>query len=378
MNTNSIRRDFKVTNQKELLATVTWNALVEPGDRVAGELIDSLGPGEALSAFIERRDLGEDAHAAYERWSPRYSHMLASERIAAANRCDAKLLLPTDDSWPQRFRDLGPHGPLAIWYRGNLDHFSNLTRSIGVVGSRNATHYGQRVTSDLASVLVQDGSAVISGGALGIDTIAHRTTLQSDGLTVAFMAGALDNLYPSANFELFNEISRTGLVLSEMSPGAKPTRWRFLQRNRLIAAMSEAVVVTEAGWRSGSINTVNHAIELARPVFAVPGPITSVASAGCNRLIRDGQANVLLDVSDLAIELGWKASGQVELSGLGVLELRALDALEGKGRAIDELLKATGMAPMDLRMALGSLRLLGKADSNREGLWSLSLSHSKK
>jgi DNA processing protein len=225
------------------------------------------------------------------------------------------------------------------------------------------------VTSELVACLVQDGAVTVSGGALGIDTIAHRTALKLEGSTIAFMAGALDSLYPSANLELFDEISHKGLLLSEMSPGAKPTRWRFLQRNRLIAALSEAVVVTEAGWRSGSISTVNHATELGRPVFAVPGPITSAASAGCNRLIRDSKANLLLEVSDLPVELGWRSSGQTELEGLGVLELRALDALERRGRSLDDLLKATGMALVELKMALGTLKLLGKVDLTTDGLW---------
>ena len=369
MRVNSLRKDFQATNSEELLATVAWNALVEPGDRIAGELIGTLGPSEALAAFIERRDLGDEVRAAYERWSPRFSPELAEEKVAIANRCDFRLLLPTDEIWPQQFKDLGAHAPLAIWYRGNVDSFTALNRTIGVVGSRNATNYGQRVTSDLVAAVVQEGASIVSGGALGIDTVAHRTALRLQALTVAFMAGPLDSLYPSANFGLFDEISHKGLLLSEMSPGAKPTRWRFLQRNRLIAALSEAVVVTEAGWRSGSINTVNHATELGRPVFAIPGPITSAASAGCNRLIRDSQASLLLDVSDLPLELGWRSNGQAELDGLGVLELRALDALDNKGRSFDELLIATGMALMELRMALGSLKLLGTADSNPEGLW---------
>ena len=369
MTANSIRRDFQTTDRTNLLATITWNALVEPGDRIAGELVRELGPEGALLAFIERRELGDDVRAAYERWSPRFSETIAEEKITHADRFDLKLLLPTDEIWPKQLNDLGPHAPLAIWYRGKVDHFAALNRTVGVVGSRNATHYGQLVTNELVSTLVEDEAVTVSGGALGIDTVAHRTALRLEGLTIALMAGGLDSLYPSANLGLFDEIGHKGLVLSEMAPGAKPTRWRFLQRNRLIAALSEAVVVTEAGWRSGSINTVNHEIELGRPVFAIPGPITSTASAGCNRLIRDSKANLLLEISALPVELGWRSSDQVALDGLGLLELRALDALDNRGQSVDELLKATGMAFMELRIALGSLKLLGQADLTTDGLW---------
>ena len=371
MRSKSIRRDFEITNFETAKALIVWNALVEPGDRVAGELIRTLGPVDALAAFTSKRDLGDEVRDAFARWEPRYSPSLADERIAAAKKHDLKLLLPCDSHWPSSFLDLGNHAPLLLWYRGNIGHFDRLDRPVGIVGSRNATHYGQRITSDLAALLVQEEAAVVSGGALGIDSVAHRTALNLGGLTIAFMAGSLDCMYPSANFELFEKIANQGLLLSEMSPGARPTRWRFLQRNRLIAALSLATVVTEAGWRSGSINTVNHALELQRPVYAIPGPITSPASAGCNRLIRDSQAAVLLDVADLPSELGWRMDVQGALAGLGSLELRTLDALKQGFQPIDKLLVESGLSLGELRMALGSLKLLGKVESEVSGSWRL-------
>lgn len=369
MKNPSIRRDFADTDFDAAKALVIWNALVEPGDRIAGELIQGLGAEAALDAFLQRRDLGESAQKAFERWAPRFRDGLFEEKLQLAQKHDLKLLLPSDSEWPNGLHGLGAHSPLLIWYRGNLEHFANLGRKVGVVGSRNATHYGQRITSDLISVLVEEKAAVISGGALGIDAVAHRAALRLNGLTLAFMAGSLDSLYPAANFELFDAIGHHGLLLSELSPGSRPTRWRFLQRNRLIAALSDAAVVTEAGWRSGSINTVNHACELSRPVFAVPGPITSPASAGCNRLIRDGQANLLLDVSDLPSELGWRSNTLFDVDSLGSLEVRALDALTGRPQATDKLLVESGLSIEELRIALGSLKLLGLAESVADGFW---------
>lgn len=371
MRSKSLRRDFEITDFETAKALIVWNALVEPGDRVAGELIRTLGPVDALAAFTAKRDLGDEVRDAFARWEPRYSPSLAEARIAAAKKNDLKLLLPSDALWPSSFRDLGNHAPLLLWYRGNLGHLERLDRPVGIVGSRNATHYGQRVTSELSALLVQEEAAVVSGGALGVDSVAHRTALSLGGLTIAFMAGSLDCMYPSANFELFEKIANQGLMLSEMSPGARPTRWRFLQRNRLIAALSVATVVTEAGWRSGSINTVNHALELQRPVYAIPGPITSPASAGCNRLIRDFQASLLLDVSELPAELGWRAEAQGELAGLGSLELRTLDVLTTGFQGMERLLVESGLSLGELRMALGSLKLLGKVESEVSGSWRL-------
>ncbi len=369
MSNTSIRRDFEHTDFESTEALIVWNALVEPGDRVASDLLRSLGPKKALDSFLNRQDLGTDALDAYERWAPRYSPTLAAEKLKIAKKQDLKLLLPTDKQWPRQLDDLGPHAPLLLWYRGNPEHFHSLQRSVGLIGSRNATQYGQRVTSELAAKLVLERAVVVSGGALGIDSVAHRTALKLEGVTVAFMAGGLDSLYPAANFELFESIGHSGLLLSEMSPGARPTRWRFLQRNRLIAALSEATVVTEAGWRSGSINTVNHANELGRKVFAVPGPISSPASAGCNRLIRDGQADMVLDVDDLPTELGWRTSLKTTFDGMGTLELRALDALDGTFQTLQEILRASGLSMQELRTALGALKMIGMVENDQNHGW---------
>lgn len=369
MTTQSIRRDFTETDFETAKSLITWNALVEPGDRIASQLIGEVGPIDALRALRSKAKLGEDYERAYERWAPRDLPLLAETKIALAKKHDLKLLLPSDETWPQGFRDLGLHSPLLLWYRGNSKHFEWLNKAIGVVGSRNASHYGQRITADLVEVLAQEEAVVVSGGALGIDSVAHRVAIGLKGRTIAFMAGSLDLPYPAANLNLFNEISHHGLLLSEMSPGSNPTRWRFLQRNRLIAASANAVVVTEAGLRSGSINTVNHAGELGRPVFAIPGPITSPSSAGCNRLIRDLQVQLLMDVGDLPAELGWRETKLNPQNSIGVLELRALDALGKAGKSFAELRHATGMSETELRIALGGLKLVGLCALSESGSW---------
>lgn len=369
MSSTSIRRDFKETDFEATKALIVWNALVEPGDRVASQLIHHLGPIGALQAFAERRDLGPEYRQAYERWIPRYSANLAEMKISLAKKHDLKLLLPNDELWPASLNDLGAHAPLLIWYRGNCELFRTVDKSVGVVGSRNASNYGQRVTSDLVSMVVAEKAAVVSGGALGIDTVAHRVALGCQGSTVAIMAGSLDLPYPAANFDLFNEIAHSGLLISEMSPGSNPTRWRFLQRNRLIAAVSKCIVVTEAGLRSGSINTVNHAGELGRPVFAIPGPITSPSSAGCNRLIIEQKAQLLMDVDDLPNELGWRDSQSDLQQGLGVLELRALDALNRRPQEFQDVLGVSGLTATELRIALGGLKMNGLATNDKGGLW---------
>jgi len=370
-----IRRGLPATDPGELEATLVWNALVEPGDRISGILRSKLGNRRALEKLFSQdskqvEDLAaEDLESAYRRWLPRYRKSLAAEVAGSAAKADARILLPTDEEWPTALSSLQHHSPVALWFRGNTKNFTLLNRSVAIVGSRTCTHYGQKITANLASHLVQNESAVVSGGALGVDSVAHRVTLARAGLTVAVMAGSLDNLYPSGNWQLFEEIAHSGLLVSEMVPGSKPTRWRFLQRNRLIAAISQAVVVTEAGWRSGSINTAGHAVELGRRVFAIPGPITEPSSAGCNRLIRDHLAELLLDTEELSTELGWVLSQHDRLESLGVLELRTLDALSRREQQLDSLLRATGLTLDELRLALGGLQTSNLAERGPENGW---------
>nr|WP_245189856.1 DNA-processing protein DprA [Leucobacter exalbidus] len=199
----------------------------------------------------------------------------------------------------------------------------------------------------------------------GIDAVAHRTALAAGGGTIAVVAGGVDRPYPSGHVELLQSIARRGLVCSEMVPGSAPTRWRFLQRNRSISALARATLITEAGVRSGSLNTAGHAAELSRALGAVPGPVTSPASAGCHRLIRDYGATLVTNATEAQ-----------ELMGIGVdvalfdlapggdrpppLHRRILDALPLRGaRSLDEVSRGAGVERQEARGALAELELLG-------------------
>ncbi|MFB9069969.1 DNA-processing protein DprA [Citricoccus parietis] len=209
-------------------------------------------------------------------------------------------MIPEDPGWPSGVDDLGPAAPVALWFRG-AGPVPRGSSTLAVVGSRDATGYGQSVTRNLAGGLAARGLTVMSGGAYGIDAMAHRAALASGTgtpPTVAVMAGGLDRYYPAGNEDLLREVVAQGLLLSELPPGASPTRHRFLQRNRIIAALSAAVLVVEARWRSGAQNTAGHALGLGREVGVVPGPVTSPQSAGCHRLLRESPAVVVSDVEE--------------------------------------------------------------------------------
>ena len=373
MNLSSIRENGEKT--EELSEILTWNYLVEPGDRVATKLRGVLGNQRALEKLLSRDATEVDGlssselRSAFDRWLPRYKSNIAAETLQLAKRFDMRLLLPTDKLWPSSLNDLGLFAPMLLWYRGNPENFMKLDRSLSVVGSRTCSNYGLQITSDVVSSAVKHDCAVISGGALGVDSVAHRTALALRGNTVAVMAGSLDNLYPAGNWELFEKIGHSGLLLSEMAPNSKPTRWRFLQRNRIIAALGSALVVTEAGWRSGSINTASHCAELGRRVFAIPGPITSPSSAGCNRLIRDNLAELMLDTDDVASELGWIDSNLVQDDQFGSLELRTYDFLTTREQPLPQIAAAAGLTTSELALALGALKLSNQAEQGPKGGW---------
>ena len=212
------------------------------------------------------------------------------------------LLTPGAAGWPEGLSDLGVLAPLALWAKGDIGVLtSSLGSRVTIVGARAATGYGEHVATEFATDLAGLPRVVVSGGAYGIDGAAHGAALTTrPGSTIAVLAGGLDRNYPAGHQELLSRVAESGAVLSELSPGAAPTRWRFLQRGRLLAAISAATIVVEAGYRSGSLHTAAEAHALGRPVGAVPGPITSAASAGCHRLLHEKIATVISSASDIA------------------------------------------------------------------------------
>jgi len=174
---------------------------------------------------------------------------------------------------------------------------------VAIVGARAATAYGTHVCTEIAGALAASGWTVVSGAAYGIDAAAHRAALAAGGTTIAVLACGPDVAYPRAHADLLDAIAAQGAVISEWPPGTAPGRWRFLLRNRVVAALAGGTVVIEAGARSGTISTARHAERLGRPLMAVPGPVTSPASAGCHQLIRDCSAVCVTSAADVIAEI---------------------------------------------------------------------------
>lgn len=382
----------------ERFARAAWTGIAEPGDRTAGLLISSLGAEAALGSLVSRAAIDslletlsgeierQELEAGFERWLPRVKSSVAILSLKQAARYSAKLLVPTDPGWPAGLTDLGPHAPIALWLRGSSQILNFAERSISLVGARAATGYGEHVTMEASAGLVDRGFAIVSGAAYGIDGMAHRAALASRGRTIAVLAGGVDRFYPSGHETLLTRIVEDGAVISELPCGAAPTKWRFLQRNRMIAALSQATVVIEAGWRSGSLNTAGHAAAIGRPVGAVPGPVTSAASAGCHRLIREYGAICVTSAADMAQlvpstagELGSEEDHVALNSPTENSEsLRLKDALSARtARGVDELARSSGLPVNAVRSKLGELQLDGQVIEKEAG-WVLASQKGRK
>ncbi|MEO5921899.1 MAG: DNA-processing protein DprA [Pseudolysinimonas sp.] len=371
----------------ERFARAAWTTIAEPGDRDAGVLMDAIGPVAALerlatgveaeSLAAEMTDLSsaeltvDQWTDALKRWKPRAGTAATMLALRQAGRFGMRLLVPRDDDWPRQLDELEMHAPFALWVRGDATRLRGLERSIALVGARAATGYGEHVTIEAASGLVDRGFAIVSGAAYGIDGAAHRAALASQGITVAVLAGGLDRFYPSGHEQLIGRIADRGVVVAEVPPGTTPTKWRFLLRNRLIAALSGATVVVEAGWRSGSLNTASHAGTLGRPVGAVPGPVTSAASAGCHRLLREFAATCVTTADEMAelvptatqtsppetIASAATAPPRSDLTGS---RLRVTDAISDRTpRRAERVAQLSGLALDRVRAELGLLELEG-------------------
>jgi DNA processing protein len=271
-------------------------AAIEPGDQFWSQEICNLGAIEVYNRIKSKKYYLKVK--SLSRISDQLKSISLSKLMTEISSCGGEFITPEDEDWPVQLDDLiAP--PIGLIIRGQRESLNLLNESIAIVGTRNPTTYGVRVAGDLAAAACDHEFAVVSGGAYGIDTAAHKGALAAEGVTIAVLGGGINSPYPSGNARLFQEIKETGLLISEAMPDVPAQPYRFLIRNRLIAALSKSTVVVEAAFRSGSIRTARDAAEILRPVFAVPGPITSPLSDGCHRLIAERVADIATSVDEI-------------------------------------------------------------------------------
>lgn len=352
------------------------------------------GPCAPLSALIESVGVVEAARAVRECALPeplrgptaqRREVDVAARDLEAIERIGGRVVTPDDPEWPawrmlgfaqlEPGRDRDGAVPLVLWVRGPRSLLESSERAVAVVGARCSTGYGNRVTGEIAGDLAAQGWTIVSGAAFGIDGMAHRAALAVEGPTIAVLACGIDRPYPAQHDRLLADIAESGLVVSEYPPGVTAQKHQFLARNRLIAALADGVLVIEAGLRSGARNTVKWARRLGRPALAVPGPVTSAASVGCHRMIRDGEAllvtraeEVVDEAGPLRLSIPEAAAGgdpQDRLTGDEALVFAALPKVGS--RLPLEVSRQCGLSLPVVRATLAALELAGLVASDESG-----------
>lgn len=333
-----------MTTVDERRAYVALGCLAEPGRKDVHDLVRTAGPVEAAVRV---------AHGNPRLEGPDDVWAMAGERLAEADRLGVRIAVPGDAEWPAyRLDDLArisrpprtnvtgtvdrdTFPPLCLWLRGAPPLDEIVARSVAIVGARACTPYGEHVAAELGYGLASKGFTVVSGGAFGVDAAAHRGALAAGGPTIAVLACGVDRAYPMGHATLLERVAETGLVMSEWPPGSSPLRFRFLVRNRVIAALTRGTVMVEAAARSGSRQTLHRAMQMGRAAMAVPGPVTSALSVGCHEELRKpmvqpvaNAAHVLEEIGRIGDDLAPPAAGPVRpTDDLDDIELRLMDAV---------------------------------------------------
>lgn len=288
------------SHEREALIALAACPYLEP--RTLRNLVTGLGSalavwGADVSVWESVSKLQRTTSIRLHAWRQRTVVSLVEAQLRE-NHIDC--LVQGDKEYPEFLLDL-TDAPLVLFLKGNHDLLSK--RGVSIVGTRRASGYGIEAARWISETLAASGCTIISGLALGIDGAAHAAALARQGSSIAVMGCGVDICYPQSHQQLYRQLLKVGCVVSEYAPGTPVAKHRFPERNRLIAALSSAVVVIQAGEKSGALRTVDSALELGRDVFAVPGPITSIHFRGSHRLLQQG-AGLLVDPMDLLVELG--------------------------------------------------------------------------
>ena len=284
-------------------------------------------------------------------------------RTGSAGRGAVQSIAHGDTGYPSSLNDLGPP-PRQLYTLGSLDTLDATT--VTVVGTRDATMYGERMTREICGALARAGACIVSGMARGIDAAAHRAALAEDGRTVAVLGTGVDVPYPAGHRELHERIAERGLVLSEFPPGQGAMKGSFPRRNRILAALSRVTIVIEAGRKSGALITAEHATDLGRTVAAVPGAIDSPQSEGSNELLRDG-AIMIATVADALMVAGLTAPRNASRAEFGEREEVVLRELRRGPADVDALASRTALPARECMMAVTLLELAGAVECSLTG-----------
>ena len=297
--------DGRAEHAKAAYAHAMISILIEPGDPETSDPIHAIGPETALQILASDAP-DEDVAAQLGGRIPAAKVHAARGKLRNANdsfkdaaEAGIRVVTAAEGGIPSQFAALGTRAPFAFWAKGDVALLSTLETGVTFTGTRAGTAYGEHVAAELASDQAASGRTIVGGGAYGIESASQRAALMAGGRAIVFLPAGVDRPYPVGNAQLHARAAENGLLISEVPPRTAPTKWRFMARNRLLAAATPLTVIVEASANSTSMQTAIRAKQMGRQVAAVPGPITSAASLGANQLIRDGIATAIADSRDV-------------------------------------------------------------------------------
>lgn len=370
-----------VSSERRAVALAALSGLPNLGPRTLSALLRSRSAEDAWRWVCSGRiasdpavaaTLGRDPAGRAATWCA-LARRTELDALAVRHRAArVRILVHSDEAWPERLRD-DPEPPAVLCMRGRID---GALPACAIVGTRACSPDGRRIAYALGRDLAEAGVAVVSGLALGIDAAAHRGCLAAGGVPVGVVAAGVDVVYPPSHGDLFAAVARSGALVSEAPVGTRPERWRFPARNRLIAALCDAVVVVESGVRGGSLHTVDAALERQRIVGAVPGSVLSRTSDGTNALLADG-ALLVRGADDVLVALGLDPRGSAAgaadagaaLKALGSSAAAVYASLGVAPVTVDEVVTGSGLGLGPTLVALQQLSAAGLAD-DVGGRWS--------
>lgn len=278
---------------------------------------------------------------------------------------------PNHKLYQQRLNKLADV-PKKLYYKGNLNALD--LPAVAIVGTRKPSTYGINVTQKFARELANRRVAVVSGLALGVDILAHKAVIEAGGVAIAVLPSGLDNIYPFRHRQIANKILESkGILLSEHPEGTPPLKYRFIQRNRIVAALSDGLLVTEASKKSGTLHTASFALDMGISVMAVPGAITNPFAQGTNSLIKTG-ATLVDDIDDILFAIGFKEESKNEqLSFIAdtYAEQVIFDLLKNGITNGEELAIKSGLSASEFSQTLTMMEITGKVYSLGQNHWTL-------
>jgi DNA processing protein len=373
---------------EEVLARIGLARVTEPGSLDVWAALQSASAVEVWAAVRAGAPWGQLGQRALDGLAARLEVCDPQQDLDRLHGLGARVVCPGDEEWPEGLawppgvmsgdvKGMAP--PIVLFVKGPHPLREAVLSSAAVVGARAGTPYGLEIAKELSFGLAEAGVTVVSGGAYGIDAAAHRGALAAAAApTVAVLACGLDLVYPRGNDRLLDQIGREGLLVSELPPGCGVTRMRFLVRNRVVAAVTQGTVVVEAAARSGSLSTAGRAVDLGRPVMALPGPVTSTQSIGTHALIRAGRplvtnaAEILEILHPMGTYLAPEPRGTVHpRDRLEEQTRRILDAMPVRRPiGVARIAAAAGVPALLVQVALPELLGAGLVEQ-RDGGWRL-------